>query len=58
MHSCQLVGLALQVAAAVQSWSAGGLDAAAFLGKMAALGVEVHLAPDGLPALPAPQQIT
>ena len=49
---------ALQVAAAVQSWSAGGVDAAAFLARMAALGVQVHLAPEGLPALPAPQQIT
>lgn len=47
-----------QVAAAVQSWSAGGVDAAAFLARMAALGVQVHLVPEGLPALPAPQQIT
>jgi hypothetical protein len=46
------------VAAAVQAWSAGGVDAAAFLARMAALGVQVHLAPKGLPALPAPQQIT
>ena len=42
----------------MQSWSAGGVDAAAFLEKMAALGVQVHMAPQGLPALPAPQQIT
>lgn len=47
-----------QVAAAVRSWSDGELAADAFLAKMAGLGVEVHVAPGALPALPAPQEIT